>query len=71
MSHAEIAETTEMIEEDMYLWRIGEIPILHKPHAFANECPCGAGSFCLSVSPDKQKSVLPEPSVSSSEAGVK
>jgi len=71
MSHAEIAETAEMIEEDICLWRIGEIPILHKPHAFGNECPCGAESFCLSVTPDKQKSVLSEPSVFSSEAGVK
>ncbi len=53
MFHAEIAETAEMIEEDIYLWRIGEIPILHKPHAFGNECPSGAEMFCLSVSPDK------------------
>jgi len=71
MSHAEIVETAEMIEADICLWRIGEIPILHKPYAFANGCPCGAEKVCLSVSPDKQTSVLSEPSVFSSEAGVK
>ena len=37
MSHTEFAETTEMIEEDMYFWRIGEIPILQKPHAFGKK----------------------------------
>ncbi len=71
MSHAEIAESAEMIEEDIYLWRIGEIPILHEPHAFGNECPSGAEMSRLSISPDKQESVLSECSVASSEAGVR
>ena len=39
MSHTEYAESAEMLEKDMGLWRIGEIPILHKPHAFGGKCP--------------------------------
>ena len=42
MSHTELAETAE---KDISLWRIGEIPILHKPYAFGNKCPLGPELF--------------------------
>jgi len=45
MPHAERTEITERREEDMYLWRIGEIPILHKLHHFGKKCPIGLRVF--------------------------